>query len=179
MRTNDGVDASPPTALERIYIWITNISKYVAFVAIVAMMVIMVVEVCMRYLAEQPLGWNISFIENILMPALVFLGLPYGYVVGAHVAAELLYDRLSMRWKRVLDWLGTLILIVCAILLAYAGTQIMITTFIDGDIPPPLSSEFGVPSWTWRTFLPLGAFMLLVLLVIDTVRPWTRKGSSS
>lgn len=179
MKANEGIDSSPPAALGRIYTWVTDISKYVAFVAIVAMMVLMVVEVVMRYLVQQPLGWNISFLENILMPALVFLGLPYGYAVGAHVAAELLYDRLSARWKRTLDWLGTLILILCAALLVYAGTQIMLTTFVDGDVPPPLSSELGLPSWTWRTFLPLGAFMMLVLVLIDTVRPWIRKGSTS
>ena len=85
----------PRTPLDRTYTAIATTSKYLTFFAIVTMMVVMVVEVFMRYLVAQPLGWNISLIENVLMPGLVFLGLPYAYAVGAHVAAELVYDRLG------------------------------------------------------------------------------------
>ena len=166
----------PRTPLDRTYTAIATTSKYLTFFAIVTMMVVMVVEVFMRYLVAQPLGWNISLIENVLMPGLVFLGLPYAYAVGAHVAAGLVYDRLGPRSKRVLDWFARVLLILCSILLIYAGTQITVTSFIAGDIPPPLSSEILIPAWLWRTFLPLGAGMMLVLLFIDAVRPTNRRG---
>ena len=87
-----------------------------------------------------------------------------------------MYDRLGPRSKRVLDWFARVLLILCSILLIYAGTQITVTSFIAGDIPPPLSSEILIPAWLWRTFLPLGAGMMLVLLFIDAVRPTNRRG---
>lgn len=166
----------PHTPLDRTYTAIATTSKYLTFVAIVAMMAVMVVEVVMRYLVQQPLGWNISLIENVLMPGLVFLGLPYAYAAGAHVAAELVYDRLGPRSQRVLDWLARVLLILCAVLLVIAGVQITVSTFIAGEIPPPLSSEILIPAWLWRTFLPLGALMMLVLILIDAVRPANRRG---
>lgn len=162
---------TPQTGLDRLYSAITTTSKYITFVAIVAMMSVMVIEVFMRYLVQQPLGWNISLIENILMPALVFLGLPYAYAVGAHVAAELVYDRLGPTSKRILDWLSRLLLIFCAVLLIYAGIEITVTSFMAGELPPPLSSEIQVPTWIWRTFLPFGALMMVILVIIDAVRP--------
>lgn len=163
--------ATPKTGFDRLYSAITETSKYITFVAIVTMMAVMVIEVFMRYLVQQPLGWNISLIENILMPALVFLGLPYAYAVGAHVAAELVYDRLGPTSKRFLDWLSRILLILCAALLIYAGIEITVASFMAGEIPPPLSSEIRVPTWTWRTFLPLGALMMVILVIIDAVRP--------
>lgn len=166
----------PQTPLDRTYSAVATTSKYITFVAIVAMMVVMVVEVFMRYLIQQPLGWNISLIENVLMPGLVFLGLPYAYSTGAHVAAELVYDRLGSRSRRVLDWLARFLLILSSIFLIYAGLQIMVTSFTTGEIPPPLSSEILIPAWIWRTFLPIGALMMLVLLLIDAVRPTKYRG---
>lgn len=179
MQVNDTANGLPPTGLDRAYSVIATISKYITFVAILGMMVVMVAEVIMRYLVQQPLGWNISLIENILMPGLVFLGLPYGYAVGAHVAAELVYDRLGPTSKRVLDWVARILLILCAAFLIYAGTQITLATFLTGEIPPPLSSEIRVPAWIWRTFLPLGAFMMVVLLIIDAVRPLKLRGGGA
>ena len=167
------------TPLDRTYSAIATVSKYVTFIAIIAMMVVMVVEVFMRYFAQQPLGWNISLIENVLMPGLVFLGLPYAYSVGAHVAAELVYDRVSPKAQRVLDWLGRCLLVLCSVFLAYAGMQITVTTYLVGEIPPPLSSEILIPVWVWRTFLPVGALMMLVLVLIDAVRPSKQSGSAS
>lgn len=169
-------NSEPQTPLDRAYSTIAVISKYITFIAIVAMMIVMVIEVVMRYFVQQPLGWNISLIENVLMPGLVFLGLPYAYSVGAHVAAELVYDRLGPGLRRVLDWLGRILLALCAVFLIYAGIQITVTSFLTGEIPPPLSSEILIPAWVWRTFLPLGAFMMLMLLLIDAVRPPKRRG---
>lgn len=166
----------PKSPLERTYSAIATTSKYITFVAIVAMMLVMVVEVFMRYLIQQPLGWNISLIENVLMPGLVFLGLPYAYSVGAHVAAELVYDRLGPRSKRVLDWLARFLLVLSSIFLIYAGVQITVTSFMTNEIPPPLSSEILIPAWIWRTFLPIGALMMLLLLLIDAVRPTKHRG---
>lgn len=176
MQGNDTSKDPSPSALDRTYSTIATVSKYITFLALLAMMVVMVAEVIMRYLVQQPLGWNISLIENILMPGLVFLGLPYGYSVGAHVAAELVYDRLGATSKRVLDWVARILLILCAVFLIYAGTQIVVSTFLTGEMPPPLSSEIRVPAWMWRTFLPLGAFMMIVLLIIDAVRPSKLRG---
>jgi len=76
----------------------------------------------------------------------------------------------------MLDWLARSLLVLTSILLIYAGLQITVTTFMTGEIPPPLSSEILIPAWIWRTFLPIGALMMLVLVLTDAVRPTKHRG---
>lgn len=168
-----------PGVLGRIYGGITTASQYATFLALLLMMLVMVAEVLMRYLVGEPLGWNISLIEKVLLPGLVFLGLPWAYSIGAHVAAELVYDRLPVGVQRVLDWLSRILMVLCALFLAYAGFLIAAEAFNLGSIPPPLSSQVQVHTWVWRSFLPLGAVMMLVLILIDIVRPGLNPRSQS
>ncbi|XKH55161.1 TRAP transporter small permease (plasmid) [Citricoccus nitrophenolicus] len=169
----------PRVALDRIYTGVAKSSQYLAFAALLAMMFVMVAEVLMRYFFGEPLGWNISLIEKILLPGLVFLGLPWAYSVGAHVAAELVYDRLPRRVQRGLDWVARALLVVCAVALSYAGTLVAVEAFALGSAPPPLSSQVPVDTWIWRSFLPLGAALMLVLVLIDTVRTGSTPRSES
>ncbi|QCU79603.1 TRAP transporter small permease (plasmid) [Citricoccus sp. SGAir0253] len=160
----------PRGVLDRIYAGVAKGSQYVAFAALLVMMFVMVAEVLMRYFVGEPLGWNISLIEKILLPGLVFLGLPWAYSVGAHVAAELVYDRLPSGVQRVLDWAARVLLVVCVVALAYAGMLAAAEAFALGSAPPPLSSQVPVDTWIWRSFLPVGAALMLVLVLIDVAR---------
>lgn len=159
---------------DRIYQAIAGTSKYLAFVSLLVMMAVMVAEVAMRYFLNEPLGWNISLIEKILLPGLVFLGLPWAYTVGAHVAAELVYDRLPGSVQLALDWVARALLLLCAMALAYGGWLAAAEAFSLGSVPPPLSSQVPVSTWIWRSFMPIGASMMVVLLIIDTFRNRTR-----
>lgn len=171
LNNQSGGPVEARSSMDRVYSGIASTSMYLTFLAIMTMMIVMIAEVFMRYVVGQPLGWNISLIENILMPGLVFIGLPYAYSVGAHVAAELIYDRVPESWKTLFDWIRRALLILCLSLLTYAGAAITIKALLDGSIPPPHSSQVYVPTWTWRALLPVGALSMLVLVVIDIVRP--------
>lgn len=179
MNSERETSSRPHGALDSIYRGIAVASEYIAIVTILLMMIVMVIEVFLRYAVGQPLGWNISLIENFLMPGLVFLGLPYAYSVGAHVAAGMIYDRLPQGWRRGLDRVARLFLIVCAVFLAYAGVSIAMDVFLLGSAPPPLSSQVQAPTWVWRSFLPIGATMMLILVLIDIVRQRTTTRSES
>lgn len=170
-RSSDGVG--------RLYSSIASASKYLSFAAILVMMLVMVAEVLLRYFLGQPLGWNISLIEKILLPGLVFLGLPWTYSVGSHVAAELIFNRLPLKVRRVLEWLSTGVLLTCAVAMVCAGTIIAVETFNQGSIPPPLSSQVHISTWVWRTFMPLGFLATGVLMGIDAVRTGSTARSES
>lgn len=179
MSSNREVSSRNGGVLDAVYRGVAVTSEYIAIVTILLMMIVMVIEVVLRYAVGQPLGWNISLIENFLMPGLVFLGLPYAYSVGAHVAAGMIYDRLPQGWRRGLDWVARFLLIICAVFLAYAGASIAMDAFLLGSAPPPLSSQVQAPTWIWRTFLPIGATMMLILVLIDIVRQRTTTRSES
>ncbi|WP_347031479.1 TRAP transporter small permease [Brevibacterium paucivorans] len=144
-------------------------SVVVTAVLLSIMCLIMAVEVLARYVTGSPLGWNVSLIEKILLPGAVFLALPWAYVDGAHVRAEMLYARSGKTVKKIFDAFGFTSTFVCLVLLALGGIAICSYFLSTGAIPPPLSSQLRIPTWVTYAFLPIGAVSTLVIMVIDLV----------
>lgn len=146
---------------------ITTTSFVIASISLTLLTLVMVVEAVARYTLGAPLGWNISLIEKILLPAIVFLGLPWARSVGAHVSAGMIFERLPRGAQRVGSWIALALEAICYVLLLISGLMIAITMFRIGAQPPPLSAQIGVPTWTWRAFLPLGAAAALTVTLIE------------
>ncbi len=178
MSDESSLPVQPAGPLGRIYTAVVLASQYIVYLAIVVMMIVVGAEVFMRYVIAQPLGWNISLLEHILMPGLVFLGLPWAYAISAHVAAGMVYDRLPGRARIALDWLTRLTIVFCAAFMIYAGVTVAFEAYRLGATPPPLSAQVPLPSWIWRSFLPLGTSMMLMLIIIDIARTTSRRRTS-
>lgn len=146
-------------------------SRWCTYFCIGSMTALMVVEVIMRYLAGAPLGWNISLIQNVLLPGLLFLGLPWAYVTGAHVSADLVYDRLPAGVQRAAQGVATFVVLVGLLGLVIGGYLAAADAFIYADAPPPLSARVPLAAWVWKSFMPLGAAATLFLIITDFVKP--------
>lgn len=144
-------------------------SRWATFICIGAMTILMVIEVIMRYFAGAPLGWNISLIQNVLLPGLLFLGLPWGYATGAHVSADLVYDRLPQTIQKLARGLAAFAIITGLLGLVIGGYLAASEAFVFGDAPPPLSARVPLPAWTWKLFMPVGASATLLIILIDLV----------
>ncbi|OFT91960.1 TRAP transporter small permease [Brevibacterium sp. HMSC24B04] len=152
----------------RIHTAIVSTSKWCAIVMLALITVLMLTEVGFRYFAGSPLGWNVSLIENVLLPAIVFLGMPWGYAVSAHVATDMLFKRLPAKVQSVARWLSFIAVFVGIGALAIAGTSAMLEALKHGDIPPPLSAQLPIYSWIWRSFLPLGSLFTAVVILLES-----------
>jgi hypothetical protein len=155
----DPTEAASPAAREHLHPAVRGIgtvSAAAAGLAVVAMFVIMLVEAGSRYLLNAPLGWNVSAVERLLMPGMVFLALPWMYVCAGHVSAGMLYSRLSAGWQR------------CARIIAFLC--VLVGAAILGDAPPPGSAEVPIPTWSWLALQPLGGLGLLLVALIDAPR---------
>lgn len=166
-RKKDQTHPGERQATQHIYSTITIFSRSVTFAFVISMMIVMVIEVFMRYIFGNPLGWSSSLIEKFLLPGTIFIGLPWAYATNSHVVAELVYDRLPFRVRQALDWLALILVLLCLGLLAWAGANMVVEAVSFGDTPPPLSSQVPLATWTWRTFLPLGTALTLILMIID------------
>lgn len=155
--------------LTAIHRGINQVSLWVTFAFLAALTIVMVIEALARYAFGAPLGWNISLIENFLLPGIVFLGLPWARTMGAHVSAGMVYERLPKGVQTASRGLALGIEVVCYLALLISGLAITITMAEIGAVPPPLSSQLSVPSWVWRSFLPIGAGAALVLVLIELV----------
>lgn len=149
---------------------IGRVSAAVSGVAVAALFVVMLVEAGARYLLSEPLGWNVSAVERLMMPGMVFLALPWMYVCAGHVSAGMVYSRLSAPLQSAARIIAFTCVIVGAALLFAAGLNGAIGAWALGDAPPPSSAEVPVPTWTWLSIQPLGALGLLVVALIDAPR---------
>jgi TRAP-type C4-dicarboxylate transport system permease small subunit len=156
---------------------IKRASVSLAGAAIVAMAVIMLLEAIMRYVFTDPLGWNISAVERILMPMSVFLALPWLYVTAGHVSAEIVYERLPSSWRMAARVIGHLILLIIAAALVWGGMVTVVDSFALGDAPPPGSSEVPIPSWIWELSQPVGAAALFLVALLDSRRAVIEDGA--
>lgn len=147
---------------------VVSTSKWCAMIALALITVLMLTEVVLRYFAGSPLGWNVSFIEKVLLPGVVFLGMPWGYAVSAHVAADVVYAKLPTRVQSAARWLSLIIVLVGVAALFIGGLVTMIEAMKHGDIPPPLSSQLPIYSWVWRSFLPIGSLFTAVIILTES-----------
>ena len=165
------IDQTPDPSTHRygsIHTAIVSTSKWCAIIALALITVLMLTEVVLRYFAGSPLGWNVSFIEKVLLPAIVFLGMPWGYAVSAHVAADMLYEHLPANVQSAARWLSLIVVFVGLAALAIAGTITMHEALKHGDIPPPLSSQLPIYSWIWQAFLPIGSLFTAVVILLES-----------
>lgn len=152
-------------------------SVTLAGAAIVVMALVMLAESIMRYVFTDPLGWNISAVERILMPMSVFLALPWLHVTAGHVSAEIIYDRLPTSWRITVRAIGHVLLLVIAAALVWGGMTTVVDSFVLGDAPPPGSSEVPIPSWIWQLSQPVGAAALFLVALLDSRRAVFEEGA--
>lgn len=167
----NAIDRTPESTADgysRVHIAVVSTSKWCAMIALALITVLMLAEVVLRYFAGSPLGWNVSFIEKVLLPGVVFLGMPWGYSVGAHVAADVVYTKLPAGIRTAARWLSFIIVLVGVAALFVGGVVTMIEALKHGDIPPPLSSQLPISSWVWRSFLPLGSLFTAVIILLES-----------
>lgn len=149
---------------------IGRVSLVLAGAGLVILLILMVAEAVARYLFAMPLGWNVSAVERVLMPATVFLALPWMYLTASHVSAGMVYDRLPAGAQRAARAITCVIVLICAAGLLVAGAMGVASAFAHGDTPPPGSSDIPLPTWIWTSLQPLGALGLLVVALIDAPR---------
>lgn len=147
---------------------VVSTSKWCAIIALALITLLMLAEVILRYFAGSPLGWNVSFIEKVLLPGIVFLGMPWGYAVSAHVAADMVYAKLPTGVQSAARWLSFIIVLVGVAALFIGGLMTMLEALKRGDIPPPLSSQLPIYSWLWRSFLPIGSLFTAVIILLES-----------
>lgn len=160
---------SQPPVIRAIRKGIVRASVWIASICTAIAALVMTLEAALRYISGNPLGWNISLIESFLLPAIVFLGLPWAYHEGAHVRAELVYDRLGPRLRKFCRGLSDTVMVLGSVFLICAGVAAAYYFFEIGAKPPPLSSAVPIPTWITYSLMPLGVAASLVVALIDVV----------
>ena len=143
---------------------INSALKYICVSLLFFMMVLGTVDVIGRYLFNKPILGTLEVFE-ILLPAIVLLGLGYTQESRAHVAMGLLVIHLSSRKKIVLDIITNGCALFISVLIVWRG-WILSTVYwrMDRTIP-----TIDVPMFLPQLLVPLGALVLSLVLTVQII----------
>ena len=140
-------------------------------------------EVIARYFLNAPLAWAFDVLTLYVMPAIFFFGLPGSYSKGAHIAVDILVQRLPpvpVALTTLLCRLGGIVLFAC---LLYFGFGLTIESYRTGD------TKTGVLTflvWPSAMLVPLGCGLVLLRMlsqlpsdVLSLVRGGAREPGSA
>lgn len=125
-----------------------------------------------RYLG-QFIGTNLSsnrYIEvQWYLFSLIFLfGAPYVLKRAAHVRVDILYSRLSQKWKAWIDLVGTLILLLpmCIVIIWYSYPAVVNSW----KVLEQSSDPNGLPRYPLRTAIVVAIALLAIQAVSEVIK---------
>jgi TRAP-type C4-dicarboxylate transport system permease small subunit len=144
---------------------INSALRYVCMSLLFFMMVLGTCDVMGRYLFNKPILGTFEVFE-ILLPAIVLLGLGYTQGNNAHVRVEILLSRLSFRKKTVLNLITNGCALFISVLILWRGWLLTTGYWRMGRMIPTIE----VPMFLPQLLVPLGASMLTLVLVVQMLQ---------
>ena len=143
----------------------TWVFRFCSF-AILAVMIVTVYEVIVRYAFNAPTVWSHEVGAFLCGLAWVYGG-AYCLLDDHHVKMDVVYNRMTPKWRAVLDLTGFPFFLVFLIaLLQYTATGAW-TSFMNLERSP---SQWHPPIYPLKMLLPVGIFMFLLQLLVKFIR---------
>ena len=139
--------------------------KLVSFLIFIGVGVL-VWEVTLRYLFNAPTIWAHGVAQRLFATYAILLG-AYTLRQGGHVKVDILYNRLSMRTRAILDlFTATLFFLFCGVLVwkggIFAWTSVM--------MEERCNTVFNAILYPVKVMLPLGAFLIVLQQMAEFTR---------
>ena len=134
----------------------------IAALVILAVMFIGVFQVFGRKLINFPVPGYVDVIEFV-MTVFAFISIAYTQRLGGHVRMEIILKRLRGRVLWLVEFLGTLTVLVIVGILAWFGYEHFLRAWTIGDS----SIDIQIPIWPSKLLVPIAFAILLVRLFIQ------------
>ena len=134
--------------------------KFGTLVILPAMAILITYSVGMRYIFNAPNIWG-EELNGLLLFLLLFLSLTYAWDTNKHIRMELVYVKLSPKWRAVADFATSVTGIIFFGLMgiqSFRDIGYMIRTNESGE-------ELGIPLWPFRVVMATIAFIFVFKLV--------------
>jgi TRAP-type mannitol/chloroaromatic compound transport system permease small subunit len=130
------------------------------------MIFLMSFEVFMRYILQAPTEWGTEMV-TYLYAGYTLLGGGYTLLYGAHVNINVIYNRLSVRRRALLDVLTAVVFLLYVWILLFEGSKFA----WDGIMRNRHSgTDWNPPLYPVLLTLPIGAFLMFIQGVAKFVR---------
>lgn len=133
------------------------------------MMLLGTADVIGRYLFNRPILGTFEIFE-ILLPAIVLLGLGYTQGNRAHVRMEIFISRLPIRTQTILDLITYCCALFISILILWRGFVLTINYWRIGRTIPTVE----IPMYLPQLLVPLGALLLSLTLIVQMIQSLIR-----
>lgn len=138
-----------------------NFEAAICMIGMTGMMVIVTAQVVCR-LVGSPIGWA-EEVARMLTIFVTFGGSSYAFYQGAHVGVTLLVDRLPANSHKAMRIIGQLIIIAFFLCMLYFASNVAIQQIGRKSVAAQ------IPMIVPYAMLPIGAFMVLIRVVQETV----------
>jgi TRAP-type C4-dicarboxylate transport system permease small subunit len=127
------------------------------------MMLLTTADAFGRYLFNSPIIGAYEVTANYLMVAAIFLSVAYGYRGGSYIRVTFLMERLHGKVKTVINQVVQLGSLLYGFLLVAASLRQVFRVYGNRTS----LSSFDFPLWPAYVFVPVGLFVMCLLMLID------------
>ncbi|MBM3174335.1 MAG: TRAP transporter small permease subunit [Chloroflexi bacterium] len=133
---------------------------------IIAMLLIGTYEVVARYVFHSPTIWAWEINGHLLC---LFLSMAGGYalLLGRHVSVDILYSRVSVRTRAIMDLVTWPIFFLVCIIVIWTGTAAAIEATVKQEY---VISSLRSPAYPDRWMIPIGTTLLLLQGVVKYLK---------
>ncbi|MCC6194831.1 MAG: TRAP transporter small permease [Burkholderiales bacterium] len=132
----------------------------------ILIMAIVAADVFSRYAFNAPFAWSYDLISVYLMPGIFFFFLSDTFRENGHVAVDIAQQRMPPLWRHA----ALLVVCACALvvfaLVLWASAARAWHAFAANEV---LAGGIAWPIWIAAGFVPVGAGMLVVRLLLATI----------
>ncbi|MCK4829257.1 TRAP transporter small permease [bacterium] len=156
----------------RIFHYLDGISNYietalniVGVVFILILMVFTASEIIARYLFTWPIPGYVEDVE-LIMAALVFLGIGYTQRIGAHIRMDMVISKLKGRFYHIAEAISLLLGLFGFGIILIFSFKFTVDAYQVGDVTEYLYT----PTWPSKLCVPLGIFFLCTRFMIQIIK---------
>lgn len=150
---------------------INNILRNVCAALLFFMMVLGTADVMGRYLFNKPILGTLEIFE-ILLPALVLLGLGYTQEADAHVKVEILLNLVSEKKRLLLRFVTYICGLFISIIFLWRGLLLSMIYYRMNRV----IGTINVPLYLPQLLVPIGFTMLALVLIIQIIEVLSNYG---
>ncbi len=133
--------------------------EFLGAIAMLVTVLIVTLDVVMRYFFRAPLQWSTDSLTLYFIPAFFFFGLSGAYTRGAHIAVDVLLNRLPLVLKAVCVLTGRVGGLVLFGLIFGYGVEHLIESYTKGETLP---AWIQWPIWPSTLLVPIGCGLILL-----------------
>lgn len=152
--------------MNRFVIWLSSVLGILATIATLTMMIAIIVDVAARAITGASVPGLFELGETVLVAA-VFLGMAYTGATNGHIAVDLLTERLSPAFSRILVLIGWALTAAILIWLIYATGLRALASTESNEMRMGLVNW---PIWPGRWLIVVGLAAMLLVSVVNVIR---------